>query len=109
MLVLRLDFKSGLHLEFNFPPEAAAFAGESRRRAAAAMQNKEQFDISDYGGREGDYDGAELCAITLADIDRESASILDVNLTVDRAQKGWAQRNGIPMRQPVNGSAAGHA
>jgi hypothetical protein len=105
MLILRLDFKSGLHLEFNYPPEGAAVAQENRQRAAAAMMEREQFTVSDYGGREGDYAGAELCAVSLVDVDRESASILDVNLAVDAAQKTWMQRHGIALKQPVNGAA----
>jgi len=107
MFVLRLDFNSGLHLEYNFYD--AGRGERAKTTAAAAMLADEQFAVMDEAGRGADIDGAALIAVQLIDVQLESHSILDVNTAIVQAQAAWRRVRGLDEPQPVSGEAVGRA
>ena len=105
MLILRLDFQNGLHIEFNFPSEAIAHAQTTSERIAAAALNGERVLIEDYAGRSAHVDASKIQAIVLAEVTRETASVCDLNLTIKLAEMKWQERNGLGApRTAVSGA-----
>ena len=94
MIVVRLEFKNGLHLEYNFPEIATAQV--IYERLSVSMREKELVSFDDFAGRAAWVDAAQLQAIGLIDIEVEARSVVAVNLLVEAAG-----RAAMPRARPV--------
>lgn len=83
MIVLRLDFKNGLHLEYNFPEISTAQV--IYERLSGSMLNKELVSIDDYAGRSAWIDAGQLVALGMIDLETEAKSVVALNLLVEAA------------------------
>lgn len=80
MFIVRVDFKNGLHLEFNY---AHLETGEQCRTVcAAAQKNGDRCSIFDEAGRQADLDGSQIQAVQLVNLQEETVSIIRVGLIV---------------------------
>lgn len=85
MFIVRVDFKNGLHLEFNF---AHVETGERCRVVcAAAAQKGDRASIFDEAGRQCDLDGSQVQAVQLVNLQEETVSIIRVGLVVDEIRQ----------------------
>ena len=84
MLVLRLDFQNGLHLEFNYAD--VGYATEVFRRVQSAMREGDLVEIIDDAGRHNEARGALIQSACLVDPKQEAESILGLNAYVMKAQ-----------------------
>lgn len=81
MFIVRVDFKNGLHLEFNF---AHVETGEQCRSVCAAAAKKgDRASIFDEAGRQCDLDGSQVQAVQLVNLQEETVSIIRVGFVVD--------------------------
>ena len=84
MLVLRLDFQNGLHLEFNYAD--VRYATEVFQRVQSAMKEGDLVEVIDDAGRHNDMRGALIQSVCIVDPKQEAESILTLNAYVAKAQ-----------------------
>lgn len=109
MFVLRLDFSTGLHVEYNY--EEAARGIEERKLAERGAFGKDWFRVEGDDGREGFFDGATVVGVQLVDVQKEVWSVLNLTLVADENKARWCKLHGIPippsLPQEVSGGPVG--
>ena len=91
MLVLRLDYRNGLHQEFNILDIGRAV--QVRDYVAKCMIEGEIADFFDDAGRHPEFRTEELISVSLVDPVAEAYSILNLNQAVASAQRAWGEKN----------------
>lgn len=116
MLVMRLDFENGLHVEYNFVD--AARATQMFKLLREAKLHGETAAFVDDAGRTADVNGAKLQAVQLVDISLETQSVIALSMLIEDLkarlmprhmyQAQTAQQADFDERgQPVDGGAIG--
>ena len=99
MIIVRLDFVNGLHLEYNFPHIDVARVIFDR--LCEGKRTGEIVGLNDYAGRIGEVDCANLQAVQLVDVEAEVSSIEQINALVSQVAQRARQPRRAPM--PVDG------
>lgn len=117
MLVMRLDFENGLHVEYNFVD--AGRATQTFELLRQAKLHGEAAAFVDDAGRQADVNGAKLQAVQLIDINLETQSLIALSMLIeDLKGRLMPQRHAQQFRpsedfdergQPMGGGAIGRA
>lgn len=85
MHIVRVDFKNGLHLEFNYTD--LPLAEQCRATLQQSRKDGTTASIYDEGGRHADIAGGELQVVQLVSLEEETVSIIRVGMIVDDIRK----------------------
>jgi hypothetical protein len=104
MFIVRVDFRNGLHLEFNYGDLGQA--DQCLKLLVEAQKSGKPCSIFDEAGRQGTLSGADMQAVQMVDVEQETTSVIRLGLMV-RGIQAQMEPRAPEFRPPSEDSSRG--